>query len=209
MPPPELNFSDVLNDLTPSVVSSASVGGSRVMVPADERASHVHDVFDIFIAFPPGELGGTIPEPTTPPPPPPLPEELGPFSFNPIVFDDGVPVGGWAQLTLFRSGVINFSGHLHVSGAPSYDTACVYAVRGGDKIYTFVHTGRVHGTFEAGSRDDDWGEGPTHANVAEGWPSLAADLSWHASATVNPDIGAFVDAAVKAVGAAATVIAII
>jgi hypothetical protein len=148
-------------------------------------------------------------EPPPPPPPPPLPEQLGPFTFNPIVFDDGVPVGGWAQLTLFRSGVVNFSGHFHVSGAPSYDTGCVFVVRGGDIAYTFSHRGRVHGTFEAGSRDDDWGDSPTHNAVAEGWPALATDLSWQANATVNPDFNVFVDATVKAVGAVAAVIAII
>jgi hypothetical protein len=146
----------------------------------------------------------------TEPEPPPLPDQLGPFNFSPIVFDDGVPVGGWAQLTLFRSGNANFSGHLHVSGAPSYDTGCVIVVKGDDgTAYTFAHKGRVHGTFEAGSRDDDWGENRANHSLVDGWPHLASSTTWHASVAVNIDIGPFVDDAVKAIGAVAAVIAII
>ncbi|HXZ69625.1 MAG TPA: hypothetical protein VEH31_01985, partial [Streptosporangiaceae bacterium] len=127
-----------------------------------------------------------------------------------IVFGGGVPVGGWAQLTLFRNGAVNFTGHFHVSGAPSYNVTCTFAVRASDgTVYTFTRTGRVHGTFEAGSRDFDWGDNPTNTAVAAGWANLAAGWSWQARAGANADIGALVDSAVHAVGQVASVIAII
>jgi hypothetical protein len=140
----------------------------------------------------------------------PLPEQLGPLNWNPIVFGGGVPVGGWAQLTLFRSGAVNFTGHFHDSGGTSYDVTCTFAVRAGDgNVFTFTKSGRVHGTFEAGSRDFDWGENPSNTAVGADWPNLASSWSWHANAGANVDIGALVDSTVKAVGQAATVIAII
>jgi hypothetical protein len=40
MSSPEPQLSVVLNDLTPLVVSSASIGGSRVMISADEQVEH-------------------------------------------------------------------------------------------------------------------------------------------------------------------------
>lgn len=145
-----------------------------------------------------------------PPPPPPPPEQLGPFNWSPIVFGGGVPVGGWAQLTLFRTGGYNFTGHFHGSGAPSYDTSCVFAVRdAGGTVYTFSHRGRVHGTFESGSRDDDWGDSGTNPALAAGWGNLAAAWSWHANAAANGDFGQLFDQAVKALGQAAAVIAIV
>jgi hypothetical protein len=105
---------------------------------------------------------------------------------------------------------VNFTGHFHDSGAPSYDVACVFAVRGSDgTVYTFSRSGRCHGTFEAGSRDFDWGDNPTGTAVAAGWNNLMNGLSWHASASANGDIGALLDSAVKAVGQAAAVIAVI
>jgi hypothetical protein len=132
------------------------------------------------------------------------------LNWNPIVFGGGVPVGGWAQLTLHSNGAVNYSGHFHDSGGISYDMTCVYAVRAGDgTVYTFAHKGRVHGTFEAGSRDDDWGDSPTSPALAAGWAALTGAWSWHAEAGANADIGQLVDAAVKAVGEAAAVIAII
>lgn len=144
------------------------------------------------------------------PPEPPLPDLLGPFTWNPITFGGGVPVGGWAQLTLFRNGAVNFTGHFHVSGAPSYNVTCTYAVRAADgTVFTFTKTGRVHGTFETGSRDFDWGDNPTNTAVGADWANLAASWSWQAKAGANADIGALVGSAVQAVGQAASVIAII
>ena len=137
-------------------------------------------------------------------------ETLGPWDTGYIAFSGGVPVGGYSQLTLHRDGSYNFSGHFHVSGAPSYNTGLVYAVRSGNgTVYTFVHHGRVHGTFEAGSRDDDWGDSGVNPALAAGWADLSNSWSWHWSAAVNIDIGALVGGAVQAVGWAASIIAIV
>ncbi|GAA2292267.1 hypothetical protein GCM10010149_44810 [Nonomuraea roseoviolacea subsp. roseoviolacea] len=126
---------------------------------------------------------------------------LGPWDAR-IGFKDGVAVGGWANLALHESGAYNFSGHFHVSGAISYDTAFAWAVRDsvGD-IYLFSHSGRVHGTFESGSRDDDWGDSQVKPAVHEGWPLLAAGWSWRWEARVNADLGVFLDAIIKVVAA--------
>lgn len=121
-----------------------------------------------------------------------------------------VPVGGWTQLTLRQDGSWNFSGHLRDSGLPSYDDSVVWAVKntGTDEIYLFPHTGRTHGTLEAGSRDDDWDDSGTNAALASGWASLfTGGYHWSCRAGVNIDAGSIIDAAEKAAGVAATVIA--
>jgi len=138
------------------------------------------------------------------------PQTLGPWDTGYITFSGGTPVGGYSQLTLRSDGSYNFTGHFHVSGAPSYNTALVYAVRDANNtVYTFSHRGRVHGTFEAGSRDDDWGDSGVNPALAAGWPALWQSWTWHWNAAVNIDIGALVGTAVQAVGYAAAVIAII
>jgi hypothetical protein len=83
-------------------------------------------------------------------------------------------------------------------------------VRAGDgTVFTFTRTGRVYGTFESGSRNFDWGDNPTSTAIAADWNNLVASWSWQARAGADIDIGALVDSAVKAVGQAAAVIAII
>jgi hypothetical protein len=137
-------------------------------------------------------------------------EMLGPWDTGYITFSGGTPVGGYSQLTLHRNGAYNFSGHFHVSGAPSYNTGLAFAVRSGNgTVYTFAHRGRVHGTFEAGSRDDDWGDSGVNPALAAGWVDLSNWWSYHWNAAVNIDIGSLIGSAVQAVGWAATVIAIV
>ncbi|GAB3718983.1 hypothetical protein GCM10027598_31220 [Amycolatopsis oliviviridis] len=46
-----------------------------------------------------------------------------------INFDNGVLVGGWANLTVYPNGNYNFSGHFHDSGATSYNVGIVMAIR--------------------------------------------------------------------------------
>lgn len=134
--------------------------------------------------------------------------QLGPWNTGPIVFGGGTPVGGWGQLTLFSNGAYNFSGHFHDSGATSYDTALVFAVKSwSGTVYTFAHKGRVHGTFEAGSRDDDWGDNGTHPALAQGWGDLWAGWRW--SARTNLDLGPIISDIIRAIGATGSVIAIV
>jgi hypothetical protein len=143
-----------------------------------------------------------------PPPPPQWPDQLGPWSHH-FTFPDGMPVGGWTELTLHRDGSWNYSGHLHDSGTPSYNDSVVWAVKnlGTNETYLFPHTGRMHGSIEAGSRDDNWTNSGTNAALESGWDSLFS-VGWHwaCKAGIGIDVGSIIDAAQKVVGVAETVI---
>jgi hypothetical protein len=140
---------------------------------------------------------------------PALPSQLG-YDSGPIVFGGGVPVGGFAHVTIFRDGTSVFSGHLHDSGATSYNTACVCAVKDiQNRVYLFQHAGNVAGTFGSGSRDDDWNpSGPPNASIVANWADLA-----HATATfqtsVTLDLGSLVDRTLATIGVVASIIGVI
>jgi Repeat of unknown function (DUF346) len=51
------------------------------------------------------------------------------FDDDSIVFEEGVPVGGFAHLTLRYDGTYTFSGHFHDSGATEYNVGLVWAVK--------------------------------------------------------------------------------
>src|SRR6266540_100920 len=86
-----------------------------------------------------------------------LVSQVGPLDTGPIHFDGGVPVRGWAQLTLFQTGGLNFVGHFHDSGLPSYDVQFAVAVRSQlGVLYTLGRQGHMGGTFDPASRDFDW-----------------------------------------------------
>jgi hypothetical protein len=149
-----------------------------------------------------------------PPPPPPKPQcdlpQIGPLNSS-INFSGPVPVGGWTQLTLRGNGSWNFDGHLHDSGGVSYDDAVVWIVKNNatGEAFQLVHKGRMHGTFEAGSRDDDWGESGVNPALEAAWESLCeGGWSWVRKCGVNMDVNSVTDAALKAVGAVAAVIAL-
>jgi|GEM_PF-2377178 len=130
--------------------------------------------------------------------------QLGPWDTGPIVFADGIAVGGNANLTLHQNGAFNFTGHFHVSGAISYDDSLVWAVRDSNvptTVYVFAHQGRLHGTFEAGSRDDDWGRSEINPALAAGWSALERGWSWRWEARVNADFGVFLDDIIRLVAA--------
>ncbi|MCR8961640.1 hypothetical protein O0550_00250 [Brevibacillus halotolerans] len=89
-----------------------------------------------------------------------------------------------------------------MSGAISYTYSFAWAVKSsvGD-IYVFAHKGRLHGTFESGSRDDDWGESQILPALRQGWSDLERGWSYHWSARVNPDFQVFLDQVIKTVAA--------
>jgi uncharacterized protein with LGFP repeats len=61
-----------------------------------------------------------------------------------ITFDNGVPVGGWANLAVYADGSYHFTGSFHDSGATSYnDSLVVGLVSTSSVLYTFTHTGHV------------------------------------------------------------------
>jgi len=91
-----------------------------------------------------------------------------------INFDNGVPVGGWANLTIYPNGNYNFSGHFHDSGATSYNVGLVMAVRNPatNTVFTFSDTGHVAGTFEPGSRDHDFNQSGNNPAIQSAWNDL-------------------------------------
>lgn len=104
--------------------------------------------------------------------------QVGPLNTGYIAFNGGVPVGGFAQLTLFQSGNFNFNGHFHVSGAPSYNVGFAVGVRSSRGVlYTFLRSGHVAGTFEPGSRDFDWSVQEFRAVIAEGLAESRCELN--------------------------------
>jgi hypothetical protein len=102
-----------------------------------------------------------------------------------IRFSGGVPVGGWSGLTISKDGSYRFTGHLHDSGAWSYETEVVVRLRGvSGQLYELPpHKGFVNGTFNIGSRDDDWDVTGTAAWITDAWDDLeGAAAIFHAHA---------------------------
>jgi hypothetical protein len=139
-----------------------------------------------------------------------LPDSLGPFQHSPIVFGGGVPVGGWAQLTLHRNGAYNYSGHFHDSGGTSYNVAQAFGVRDAKgTVYTFGVAGRVHGTFEPGSRDFDWNQSGTNPALAAGWADLCREWRWQSSASARLSLAGVFDIVIGSLGPIGTIIKIV
>lgn len=139
--------------------------------------------------------------------------QLGPWQTGYITFRGGVPVGGYASLTLRSDGTYEFTGHFHDSGAPSYDVHFVWGVRASDGFaFTFAHRGHMAGTFEAGSRDADWNVTGYNADIAAHWAALQQGWNWRWRANVNWDVAGdltrIIDA-LKQVGQVIAVIAVV
>jgi len=149
---------------------------------------------------PPGNVSGGT---TT------LPPQLD-FNWTPIVFGGGVPVGGWSHLTLRQDGTYTFSGHFHDSGATEYNMGLVWAVKDSqNKVYTFGHKGHVSGTFESGSRDDDWSVDGQNDTLAHNWTNIAAANFAPASANASGDLTNLVNEILGAIGVVLGVISIV
>ncbi len=110
------------------------------------------------------------------------------FDFSPIVFGGGVPVGGSSHLTIRQDGSYTFSGHFHDSGATEYNVSVAWAVKDAqNQVYTVSHSGHVSGTFESGSRDDDWRVDSRDDRLADNWANIAARPNGTAQASANLD----------------------
>ncbi len=146
------------------------------------------------------------------PPAPPQPRMLDRITIDtgPIVFDNGVPVGGRAHVDLFPNGAFSFSGHFHDSGATSYNVTFAVAIRGSrGTTFTLAKEGRVHGTFEPGSRDFDWGDNGSNPAIQTAWAELSAGYNYQWQAAVNLDITPIVDDVLRAIGAVGPIIGVI
>lgn len=137
-------------------------------------------------------------------------DQIGPLHTGQITFGGGVPVGGNAQLILRKDGWYNFSGHFHVSGAPSYNVALVWVIKDSkDWVYLFRASGRLHGTFESGSRDFNWNISKNDPSIARNWRDLERGWSSRWSAKTNINVQSLVNSTIQGIGYAATVIAIV
>lgn len=131
------------------------------------------------------------------------------FDTGRIVFGNGVPVGGQSHLTLYSDGTYAFTGHFHDSGAPSYNVTLVFIIADSQgRPISFAHQGRMHGTFESGSRDADWAGSGNNAMISQLW-NTGLGSTWWWEAHVGWDIEAAIAAALKALGYAVAVAAIV
>ena len=126
-----------------------------------------------------------------------------------ITFNGGVPVGGNANLKIWEDGNYQFTGHFHDSGATSYDTGVMFAVKGHNGyVLTFSNTGRVHGTFESGSRDHDWNvTGKNQYIVDHAREFMGA--AWRSKANTSLNLGGLWSSIKTGLGEIAGIIAVV
>jgi hypothetical protein len=142
--------------------------------------------------------------------------ELGPVSaqdaepivtHHQILYNNGTPVGGYVQLTIYPDGSYEWEGHAHDSGATSYNfstAAVVHTVSG--KTYSFSQTGRLHGTFESGSRTSEWHTPGESEDLAElFWEIDDVRINFSTSLTFS----SLIDDLTKGLAIAGSVIAIV
>jgi hypothetical protein len=141
----------------------------------------------------------------------PPPVSIGPLGTGSITFDNGVPVGGSSQVTLWPDGSYVFEGHFHDSGFPSYNDGLVFVVKDNltNTAYTFGHSGHMAGTTESGSRDDNFNVQSRSADLQGAWTNFGGGWNWHWEADVNADWNTTVDKALSAVGVVLGVVSIV
>ena len=138
-----------------------------------------------------------------------VPAELH-FDLDSITLDGGVPVGGYAHLTLRQGGSYSFSGHFHDSGAAEYNVGFVLAVKdSADKVYTFQQNGHVAGTFESGSREFDWDIDEENSAISQNWTNLSTYAVMNAQASVSVDPINLINTVVGGLGLVLGVVSIV
>jgi uncharacterized protein with LGFP repeats len=126
-----------------------------------------------------------------------------------ITFDNGVPVDGSAQLTVYADGSYNFTGHFHNSSdfASYNDSLVIGLVSPSGVLYTFVHHGSVPLHFINGG-DDTWDDSGTNPALAAGWADLEG-CQFHWEADTSLDWGALINEIKTVAGIVATVVSIV
>jgi hypothetical protein len=138
-----------------------------------------------------------------------LPSTLN-FDFSPIVLNGGVPVGGFSHLTVREDGSFTFSGHLHDSGATEFNVSVAVALKDSqNQVYTFQHSGHVSGTFESGSRNDDWTVDSRNDQIADNWAYLAAGSTAQARTEANVELVNVTNSLIGTLGTVLGVVAIV
>jgi len=106
---------------------------------------------------------------------------------------DGGYISAWAQLGLNADGTGSFRGHVHDSGPIAYDyvvTTVLLDVKDqSGNTLVFAHEGTVHGTFDIGSRDDDWQDDSFDCLIAEKWDLIKTSRTWSTIHTSNNVLG--------------------
>ncbi|MGW7244071.1 hypothetical protein [Streptomyces sp. NPDC054804] len=126
-----------------------------------------------------------------------------------VTFGGGVPVGGRTLLILNPDGTYSWSGHMHDSGATSYSFSGVCVVRfSSGTAFAFETRGRLHGTFDSGSRDHNWNKPGYKAELPAAWRA-SSSYRWACNNRTTLDLNGLVNSAITAVGYAARVIAIV
>lgn len=136
------------------------------------------------------------------------------MNWSNITFDNGVPVGGWATLTVYGDGEYEFSGHLHDSGAPSYNSNTVLVLRSGDgTAFTFTDSGHEAGhveTFFGGSNDHNWDNTGTNPQLQADWANIQQQgWNWQPSASVSFDAGTLFNEISTVIGVIKTVVSVV
>jgi LGFP repeat len=132
------------------------------------------------------------------------------FDFPSITFGGGVPVGGFAHLTLFQDGNYKFTGHLHDSGATEYNVAAVIGVKDGvNRVYTFQTQGHVAGTFESGSRDYNWSNDGQNDLIAKQWVDLEKTAFGKLQAAANLELVNVTNSLIGSLGTILGIVAIV
>ncbi len=144
------------------------------------------------------------------PTPPSPPTNQIDINWDPIVFGGGVPVGGSSHLTIRQDGTYTFSGHFHDSGATEYNMALMIAVKDSqNRVYTFQHDGHASGTFEPGSRNDDWNNDGQKPEIAQYWGDMIAGHTWHADANADGDFTNLFNSIMGTLGTVLAVVAVV
>jgi hypothetical protein len=128
-----------------------------------------------------------------------------------ITFDNGVPVGGYADLVLYGDGTYQFSGHFHDSGFPTYNTGIVWVLRSSTgAVFTFSDSGNVQGTINPfGSRDHNWNNAGYNQSLQAAWHDIQQGYSWRWEAKTSLDLAGMFDEIKTVIGYVSTVISVV
>ena len=151
----------------------------------------------------------------TPNPQPSLPNQLGPFNFNPITFPgSGLGISGETQLILYENGGYNFNGTFYNPDMFDYDDSVGFVVVSSTGVgFTFAHAGTMQGWgdrwYEGGSATDSWTTTGTNPTIQANWADLCAGFNWQVNAAINFDINALITDIENIVKAVTTVVQIV
>lgn len=135
-----------------------------------------------------------------------LPTEVT-LNTGPLNLSGGVPVGGWATLTLQQNGTVNFTGHFHDSGFIGYNISlAMYIKDSANVLYDVTQSCHVSGTTDSGSRDFDWNSSANNEDLANNWYNMAIGNTSNWSVKVTGDWNSVLNDLVAAAGVVVSII---